>query len=80
MDIWNDELYILTKDDHKVIHTSLANLSSNKLKFTYHKGLKGFTIKKLAFGLSHILALTTDGVVLSMGNNEYGQLGIGGDN
>lgn len=40
-------------------------------------GLNGKTIKKLAVGNNHLIILTTDGAVYTLGENEHGCLGLG---
>jgi alpha-tubulin suppressor-like RCC1 family protein len=43
-----------------------------KVKLRLHPAFEECRIKKMAFGLDHMFVLTEEGVVFTLGGNEYG--------
>lgn len=75
-----NQLYAITQDDNRIITTKnfgLNIMKNEQIKFSYSSYFKNLKISKVFMsGMSHMFALTHDGVVFCMGSNEFGQLGL----
>ncbi|KAI0983170.1 hypothetical protein GJ496_005060, partial [Pomphorhynchus laevis] len=73
---------VLSTNGHVFIFGSLSGDQSKQDKLYFSKPIrvKGFSstkILQIASGYHHLLAMGSDGVIFSMGLNEFGQLGTG---
>jgi alpha-tubulin suppressor-like RCC1 family protein len=76
MTVWGtDTLFVLAKGGALLYASNLSGLGK-KVQLKLHPSFKDVKVKKLAFGLSHMLILTKDGVVFALGDNTFGQLGV----
>ena len=66
---------ILTSSDSIYIKGSLFNMNYNRT-YKLFKKFENKTIEKLLVGIGHIVLELNDGSLYTMGNNEYGELGV----
>ena len=66
---------ILTSSDSIYIKGSLFNMNYNRT-YKLFKKFKNKTIEKLLVGIGHLVLELNDGTLYTMGNNEYGELGV----
>jgi len=69
MQVWNDCLFVLTKGTHQLFYAISLQGLQHKITLKPHPAFEDCRIKKLAFGLRHMLILTDEGVVFSIGDN-----------
>jgi alpha-tubulin suppressor-like RCC1 family protein len=72
---YDKRLFALTKDEGKVVTTKdlqILMASNQPIKFTYASAFKNMRVKQISIGMSHMVALTHEGQVMGLGNNEYG--------
>lgn len=74
MHVWNDTLFVLTKAT--LYYAPNLRGLAKKVKLRQHPSFKECKVKKMAFGLDHMLVLSSEGVVFAIGDNQHGQLGI----
>lgn len=74
--IWNNQIFIITKNDNRVVCGDLTNSfeekSESSLTLKFHKGFDQYQIDKISFGINHFLALTCEGEILAFGANGCG--------
>lgn len=76
--IYNIYIYILEKvDDSGVTKLYRITNGKNKKMELYKQGFGDLNIKKIVSGYNHVLFLTSSGRVYVIGDNKYGQLGLG---
>ena len=66
---------ILTSSDSIYIKGSLFNMNYNRT-YKLFKKFENKTIEKLLVGIGHLILELNDGTLYTMGNNEYGELGV----
>ena len=66
---------ILTSSDSIYIKGSLFNMNYNRT-YKLFKKFENKTIEKLLVGIGHLVLELNDGTLYTMGNNEYGELGV----
>ena len=66
---------ILTSSDSIYIKGSLFNMNYNRT-YKLFKKFENKTIEKLLVGIGHLIIELNDGTLYTMGNNEYGELGV----
>lgn len=76
MQIWKDTLFIVTKVEKRLMYAAELSDLERKITLKAHPSFNDCRVKKMAFGLDHMLILTEDGVVFGIGSNDEGQLGI----
>jgi alpha-tubulin suppressor-like RCC1 family protein len=70
--VWNDCLFAITKKTSRLLYASRLGDLSHKVTLKPHPSFIDCRIKKLAFGEYHMFVLTEDGVVFTMGDNDFG--------
>ena len=77
MQVWNECLFVITKGAHQLLYAShIGGLNKEKITLRPHPAFEDCRVKKLIFGASHMFILTDEGVVFTLGDNQYGQQGI----
>ena len=72
MKIWNDNLYLVTVSDQQMLYAMRLSGLNTKIELIAHQSFVNCKIRKLAFGISHMMVLTDDGVVFAIGSNQNG--------
>lgn len=76
----NEELILMTSNDGNVHSYGSGKLRKDRGYFQFNPTNKISNVHQVSIGDSHILILKENGTVYSLGDNLYGQLGIGNHN
>ncbi len=76
MQVWRDCLFVVTKRTHQLLYATKMSGLDGKVSLKAHPAFEECRIKKMAFGEKHMFVLTEEGVLFTLGDNEFGQQGV----